>query len=98
MTTQPTTPEPRFCLGKMVVVTTAVHENEKYRDVATVIRRHAQGDWGDLDNHDKAANEAALVDDGRLLSSYLLPGTGNQVWVITEADRSVTTVLYPSEY
>jgi hypothetical protein len=97
MTTQPTTPEPRFSLGQLVA-TAAVHEAEDPLDVANAIWRHVRGDWGDLDAHDTAVNEAALVNEGRLLSSYLLPGTGNQVWVITEADRSVTTVLYPSEY
>jgi hypothetical protein len=88
---------PRFPIGQLVA-TAAVHENEKYGDIAAALRRHSSGDWGDLDADDKAANEAALAHEGRLLSSYVLPGTGNQVWVITEADRSVTTVLYPSDY
>jgi hypothetical protein len=87
---------PKFPLGQLVT-TAAVHENEKYGDIAAVIRRHASGDWGDLDDEDKAANEAALVHGTRLLSSYVL-SSDNQVWVITEGDRSVTTVLYPSDY
>ena len=87
----------KFPLGRLVA-TAAVHESEKTRDVADAIRRHHSGDWGDLDDEDKAANESALVNEGRLLSSYVLPGTGSQIWVITEADRSVTTVLYPSDY
>lgn len=87
----------KFNLGD-VVATAAVHENEKYRDIAAALRRHLSGDWGDLDDDDKATNESALAHGNRLLSSYVLPGTDNQVWVITEGDRSVTTVLYPSEY
>jgi hypothetical protein len=103
ITAQPTEPnaEPKFSLGA-VITTAAVNEHEKYRDVAAVIRRHVRGDWGDLDDHDKAVNEAALANGERLLSSYVLPATSNQVWVITEADdgagRQATTVLYPSEY
>lgn len=88
---------PKFSLGRLVTTAT-VHENEKYGDIAGAIRRHASGDWGDLDDDDKATNESALVNEGRLLSSYVLPGTENQVWIITEGDRSVTTVLYPSDY
>ena len=61
------------------------------------IRRHAIGDWGELCDEDKAANEAALQDGERLFSHYNLPD-GSHVWVITEADRSVTTILLPEEY
>jgi hypothetical protein len=64
---------------------------------ATILLRHCKGDWGDLDNEDKCANEAALVVGARILSAYKLL-TGEKVWVITEADRSVTTILLPSEY
>lgn len=87
---------PKFLLGRLVT-TAAVHENEKYGDIAGAVRRHVSGDWGDLDDEDKAANESGLVNEGRLLSSYVL-SSDNQVWVITESDRSVTTVLYPSDY
>jgi hypothetical protein len=89
--------EPKFALGRLVT-TAAVHEDEEPLDIAIAIWRHAQGDWGDLDDHDTKVNEDALAQGERLLSCYVLAGTGNQVWVITEADRSVTTVLYPSEY
>jgi len=59
--------------------------------------RHHRGDWGDLDEEDKAANDQALIDGGRLFSAYH-SATGIKVWIITEADRSATTVLLPSEY
>jgi hypothetical protein len=62
----------------------------------TLIARHAAGDWGDLDKHDRRANEEALKTGARLLSAYTLEGV--KFWVITEADRSATTVLLPSEY
>ena len=62
----------------------------------TLLSRHANGDWGDLDDEDKAANDQALKDGDRLLSAYETPG--GKVWIITEWDRSVTTILLPSEY
>lgn len=64
---------------------------------ATLLLRHCKGDWGDLGHEDKCANERALIDRARILSAYKLL-TGEKVWVITEADRSATTILLPSEY
>jgi hypothetical protein len=58
--------------------------------------RHATGDWGELCAFDRRQNEIALRDGYRVLSSYdILTG---RVWIITEADRSVTTILLPEEY
>jgi hypothetical protein len=65
---------------------------------AQYIRRHECGDWGDLTVADKEANERALKEEGRILSAYILPKSKEKIWVITEADRSVTTILLPSEY
>lgn len=72
----------------------------------TLIQRHVCGDWGELDDTDRFENNLALIHDMRLFSSYLLRrpvgGEGNlhteKLWIITEADRSVTTLLPPSEY
>lgn len=61
-----------------------------------LLGRHFAGDWGDVDEDDAAANDAAWRGDGRVISAYTL--AGRPVWVITEADRSVTTVLLPDEY
>ena len=63
----------------------------------SLLRRHHAGDWGELDDHDRAANAAALRDGERVLSSYRLP-TGVKVWAITEADRASTLLLLPDEY
>ena len=63
-----------------------------------LLRRHAGGDWGELDGHDRRANERALRDGARLLSSYPVGEAGEKVWIITEADRSSTCLLLPSEY
>ena len=61
------------------------------------LRRHAQGDWGDLEEDDKRENEFSLKNGFRLLSSYK-QGDGEGIWIITEADRSATTLLFPDEY
>jgi hypothetical protein len=63
-----------------------------------LLGRHESGDWGDLSDDDIAENEFSLKEGLRLLSAYILPGTGEKVWIITEADRSVTTLLLPEEY
>jgi hypothetical protein len=91
----PTTSVP---LGQLVI-TPAAHAafertNEK---VIRFVSRHRNSDWGDVDDEDKAANDKAVAEGGRLHSAYRLnDGTG--FWIITEADRSATTILLPSDY
>ncbi len=63
----------------------------------TLLARHLAGDWGDICESDRRENEYSLKEGFRLLSSYTLP-SGCPVWLITEADRSLTTFLLPSEY
>ena len=58
--------------------------------------RHFAGDWGNLSEHDKAENEFSLKNGFRIMSVYTT--TIGDLWVITEADRSVTTILLPSDY
>ncbi len=60
------------------------------------LARHASGDWGELDAHDRRENQRSLKNGWRVLSSY--PVGEGCVWIITEADRSVTTILLPDEY
>ena len=65
-------------------------------DPVHLLARHVTGDWGDLDEHDKQANNNAVLQGYRILSAY---GTGkNKLWIITEWDRSVTPILLPAEY
>jgi hypothetical protein len=61
------------------------------------LQRHSQGDWGELDADDVQENEFSLTYGLQLLSAYSL-ADGTRIWIITEADRSATTVLLPSEY
>ena len=60
------------------------------------LQRHQSGDWGKVCQEDKATNDEALSEGNRLLSCYEIDG--RDVWVITEWDRSVTTILFPEEY
>ncbi len=62
----------------------------------TYLARHARSDWGELRGFDRRQNEIALREGYRVFSSYEMPA--GRVWVITEADRSVTTILLPEEY
>ena len=65
--------------------------------VFTYLERHLSGDWGDIDSEDTYANVYALEHDLRLLSAYKLKN-GQRIYIITEWDHSVTTVLLPEEY
>ena len=65
--------------------------------MAAIIKRHVSGDWGMLSEDDIEANNQALQDGDRLLSSYE-EEFGFKVWIITEADRSATTILLPADY
>ena len=62
-----------------------------------LLDRHQMGDWGEVPAEDAAENEYALLHGFRIMSSYRLE-TGTRLWVLTEADRSLTTLLLPSEY
>ena len=86
----------QFPIGHLVATPNALSQITP-SDIATGLRRHVQGDWGDLDSEDKAANEAALTAGSRLLSAYHA-ASGTRFWIITEADRSATTVLLPEDY
>ncbi|MBC8019107.1 MAG: hypothetical protein H7X83_11400 [Verrucomicrobia bacterium] len=67
------------------------------RHVHLSLKRHLAGDWGEVCDEDRAANESALSDGERLLSVYQKEGVP-KIWIITEWDRSYTTVLFPEEY
>ena len=89
---------PLFPLGRTVATPGALDALD-LTGVAphALLDRHARGDWGELGEEDRRANGQALYIGGRLLSAYALPG-GVRVWIITEADRSATTLLLPEEY
>ena len=86
----------RFELGRMVMTPGAQHAVPP-SEMLRALRRHARGDWGDVPREDAKANDMALEQGGRLLSAYRTT-SGTKFWVISEADRSATTVLLPEEY
>jgi hypothetical protein len=92
----------RFPLGDLLATPGALSalaadgDEQVTWNLATIVNRHAVGDWGDLCPEDRTANDDALKHGGRLLSAYIV--SGKKLWLITEADRSATTVLLPEEY
>lgn len=88
----------RFPLGSTVATPGALQAFDAAREnLFAYLMRHAVGDWGDVDAEDRAENERAVRDGTRILSAYTLRD-GTRLWCITEADRSCTTLLLPSEY
>ena len=89
--------KPLFALGKVVGTPGALQTLAQY-DVrpSDLLARHISGDWGQLDPEDVGVNNAAVQHGDRILSAY--PVGEETVWIITEWDRSVTTLLLPSDY
>jgi hypothetical protein len=89
--------KPLFALGRTVATPGAI-ETMMEIDVSPVslLSRHQRGDWGELDEDDKAENDHSLKKGLRIFSSYQFDAV--KLWVITEADRSSTTILLPEEY
>jgi hypothetical protein len=87
-----------FSLGQVVCTPGAIEALGNVDDTpSALLTRHVTGDCGDLCEEDKQSNNDAIRNGLRVLSAYKL-GDGTRLWVITEADRSVTTLLLPSEY
>ena len=85
----------RFPLGQVVITANAQARLDP-ADVQQGLSRHASGDWGEICPEDASINEDALKHEDRLMSVY--GQGGKRFWIITEADRSVTTVLMPEDY
>lgn len=92
-----TSNKPLFALGQIVATPGALELLESAEEASNeFIAKHVSGNWGDLCDEDRELNDAALKEQSRLFSAYTV---GNEkIWVITEADRSSTTLLLPSEY
>ena len=85
-----------FNPGTIVATPGALELAEQGIDLLSYLQRHRSGDWGDLCPDDKAENDFSLANGYRLLSSYNTPC--GKLWIITEADRSSTCMLLPSDY
>ena len=86
----------KFSAGR-IVITLGANSKLSKNETKEGLARHLAGDWGDVDEDDRKENEFSLEHGFRLLSSYTTP-RGTKFWIITERDRSVTTILLPEEY
>lgn len=88
---------PLFSLGQIVATPALLRHFEQHQiDARHYLKRHVTGDFGDLDEEDKAENHLSIERGFRILSAYLI--ADERVWIITEADRSATTLMFASEY
>ncbi|HEY4258306.1 MAG TPA: hypothetical protein VGM66_13920 [Candidatus Udaeobacter sp.] len=87
---------PKFPLGHIVATPNALNTVPN-DEILTALARHVRGDWGTLDPEDWNSNERALSGEGRLFSAYL-SARNIKFWIITECDRSATTILLPEDY
>jgi hypothetical protein len=91
-------PKPRFALGQLIATPGVLEAlNGAGDNPADYLSRHVSGDWGDLENGDRQENELSVTKGFRILSAYRL-SDNTRIWIITEADRSATTILLPEEY
>lgn len=87
----------RFSLGHLVATPGALELLERMSvNECELLQRHQRGDWGNVPAEDAIENENSIVNGNRILSSYQL--CDERIWIITEADRSATTLLLPEEY
>jgi hypothetical protein len=86
----------RFPAGR-IVATRAALASLTHDDIASALARHLAGDWGEVTAHDRQENEFSLTHELRLFSIYT-SAAGVRFYIITEADRSVTTILLPEDY
>ena len=94
----PSSPNVLFTLGQVVATPGALDLLDRSATNAhDLLQRHQSGDWGSVPPEDAEQNQKAIATDCRILSSYWLSAT-ERLWIITEADRSVTTLLLPDEY
>jgi hypothetical protein len=93
-----TSKQPAFELGQMVATPGALAALKKAgQQPGEFLTRHLNREWGDIPDEDRLENEYSLEHGFRLLSAYKT-NAGDRLWIITEADRSVTTILLPEEY
>ena len=89
-------PEPRFPMGRLYC-TPGVLQRVSHIELDSKLSQHRRCDWGDLSEEDKKQKDLALKHGGRLFSAYSCT-SDVRIWIITEADRSATTILLPEEY
>lgn len=92
----------KFQTGKVLLsqqVYERVEEDSNFSQyVLLALLKYKRCDWGDCCVEDKQANDSAIVNGDRIFATYIYPMDNTKIWIITEADRSITTVLFPDEY
>jgi len=88
----------RFARGRVVATPGALQALEKAEQLpAAFLDRHVNGDWGEVPEADKQENAWSVAPGFRILSAYTT-SAGDRIWILTEADRSATTIVLPDEY
>lgn len=88
--------KPLFLIGNLFATPNAISQVSN-DEIQAALARHQKGDWGEVCKEDRLANNVAVVNETRILSAYKT-SKGKKFWIITEADRSSTTVLMPEDY
>ena len=88
--------QPLFQIGKLMMTSGVAAEEFTMDELLDLIRRHVHGDFGEINEEDRQENLLSIREGFRILSAYTINDT--KLWCITEADRSVTTILRPDEY
>ena len=96
----------QFPIGQVVSTASVMEHSSASADFTSFLseslRRHVAGDWSDMVPEDQQSNQRAVVRGSRIFSSYRIPAgqvaRHQSLWIITEADRSATTILFPSDY
>ena len=90
--------KPKFELGQLLITPGALQVlSRNGTDGSVYADRHRRGDWGDVSDDSLHENERGLIQHGPIMSAYAL-ADGTRIWIVTEADRSGTTILLPEEY
>lgn len=87
----------KFPMGR-ILTTPGARDAVSPGEITSALARHAQGDWGTVNQEDWKTNDEALASGGNILSAYIAGYSGKKFWIITESNRSRTTVLLPHEY
>ena len=94
--------EKQFNLGRLTLTKGVFEHMDESKPFAQFVQdsilRYIASDWGDLCEEDKRQNDYAVQNSERILAAYIFSDTGEKIWIITEWDRSVTTILFPDEY
>ena len=88
--------QPLFPLGKLVITRGVADGGFDLDELLSIVRRHVHGDFGEINEEDRQENLLSIREGFRVMSAYIFNGT--KLWVISEKDRSVTTILLPEEY